>query len=188
MSLYPVLTLSISPTKVRSALYIMFCQLCFLSQAHAQGADLDIPWASFTATTLADKKVESSQLVGQPTLLMITPSKAAGDSTKAWGAALEDKLDDKRIRIRSVLTIDLPFFMSESDAISHAKEVIPERYYDKTWLLDSQIMEEALDIRSDSKSAIILVIDAGGTIIARVHGQLTDRRLAVIVTAVESMQ
>jgi hypothetical protein len=46
-------------------------------------------------------------------------------------------------------------------------------------------MEEALDIPTESKLAVILILDASGTIIARVHGQLTDLRLAVIVRAVD---
>lgn len=188
MNLNRILPLAIHPAVFWSAFCAMIFQLCLISQAHAQGPDTEVPWDSFTATTLANEKVDSSQLIGQQTLLMITPSKAAGDSTKAWAKALEDKLNGTKIRIRSVLTIDLPFFMSESDAISHAREVVPERYYDKTWILDSQIMEDALDVRSDSKNAVILVIDAAGTIIARVHGRLTGQRLAVIVSAVEAIQ
>jgi hypothetical protein len=48
-------------------------------------------------------------------------------------------------------------------------------------------MEEALDIPTESKLAVILILDAPGTIIARVHGQLTELRLAVIVRAVDLM-
>jgi hypothetical protein len=151
----------------------------------AGGADTEVPWESFTATSLTYEKVDSSVLLGQPTLLIITPSKAAADSTKAWTNALEKAMEGKKLRIRAVLTIDLPFFMSEADAIGSAREVVPERYYDQTWILDSQIMEEALDISTESKLAVILILDASGTIIARVHGQLTDLRLAVIVRAVD---
>jgi len=151
----------------------------------ARGADTEVPWESFTATSLTYEKVDSSVLLGQPTLLIITPSKAAADSTKAWTNALEKAMEGKKLRIRAVLTINLPFFMSEADAVGSAREVVPERYYDRTWILDSQIMEEALDISTESKLAVILILDASGTIIARVHGQLTDLRLAVIVRAVD---
>ena len=151
----------------------------------AGGADTEVPWESFTATSLTYEKVDSKVLLGQPTLLIITPSKAAADSTKAWTNALEKALEAKKLRIRAVLTIDLPFFMSEADAVGRAREVVPERYYDQTWILDSQIMEEALDIPTESKLAVVLILDASGSIIARVHGQLTDLRLAVIVRAVD---
>jgi len=153
----------------------------------AGGADTEVPWESFTATTLTYEKVDSSLLLGQPTLLIITPSRAAGDSTKAWTQALRKTLDVKALRIRAVLTIDLPFFMSEEDAIGLAREAVPERYYDQTWILDSQLMEEALDIPAASKLAAVLILDASGTIIARVHGRLTDQRLEVIVRAVNVM-
>ena len=49
-------------------------------------------------------------------------------------------------------------------------------------------MEEALNIPAESPLAAVLILDASGTIIARVHGQLTDLRLKVIVSAVDLMQ
>ncbi len=151
----------------------------------AGGADTEVPWESFTATSLTNEKVDSSVLLGQPTLLIITPSKAAADSTKAWTNALEKALEGKKLLVRAVLTINLPFFMSEADAVASARKTVPERYYDQTWILDSQLMEEALDIPTESKLAVVLILDASGSIIARVHGQLTDVRLNVIVRAVD---
>jgi hypothetical protein len=171
------------PSYLKAAVMTLVMQVPLLT--FAGGADTEVPWESFTATSLTYVKVDSSVLLGQPTLLIITPSKAAADSTKAWTNALEKALESKKLRIRSVLTIDLPFFMSEADAIASARKVVPERYYDQTWILDSQIMEKALDIPTGSKLAAVLILDASGSIIARVHGQLTDLRLAVITRAVD---
>lgn len=44
----------------------------------ARGADTAVPWESFTANSLTYEKVDSSLLLGHPTVLIITPSKAAG--------------------------------------------------------------------------------------------------------------
>jgi hypothetical protein len=171
------------PSYFKAAVLTLVMQVPLLT--FAKGADTEVPWESFTATSLTNEKVDSSALLGQPTLLIITPSKAAADSTKAWTNALEKALEGKKLRIRAVLTINLPFFMSEADAVSSAREVVPERYYDQTWILDSQIMEKALDIPTESKRAAVLILDASGNIIARVHGQLTDVRLEAIVRAVD---
>jgi hypothetical protein len=171
------------PSYFKAAALTLVMQVPLLT--FAKGADTEVPWESFTATSLTNEKVDSGVLLGQPTLLIITPSKAAGDSTKAWTNALEKALEGKKLRIRAVLTIDLPFFISEADAVSSAREVVPARYYDRTWILDSQIMEEALDIPTESKRAAVLILDASGSIIARVHGRLTDLRLEVIVRAVD---
>jgi hypothetical protein len=46
-------------------------------------------------------------------------------------------------------------------------------------------MKKALDISSKSKRAAVPILDASGSIIAQVHGQLTDLRLEVIVRAVD---
>jgi hypothetical protein len=174
---------ALRPSYFKAAVLTLVMQVPLLS--FAGGAETEVPWESFTATSLTNEKVDSSVLLGQPTLLIITPSKAAADSTKAWTNALEKALEGKKLRIRAVLTINLPFFMSEADAVASAREVVPERYYDQTWILDSQIMEEALDIPTESKRAAVLILDASGSIIARVHGPLTDVRLEVIVRAVD---
>ncbi len=104
------------------------------------------PIPDFTATALTGKKVSAAQLIGQPTILIVTPSKAAAEDTRQWANALRENLDQKSIRIRDVLAIDLPFFMSEADAIGIAKEKIPARYHDQTWILAETRLETALNI------------------------------------------
>ncbi len=174
-----------APSCFKAAVLTLLMQVPLL--AFAEAADTEVPWESFTATSLTYKKVDSSLLLGQPTLLIITPSRAAADSTKAWTNALEKALEGKKLRIRAVLTIDLPFFVSETAAVGLARAAVPERYYDQTWILDSQLMEEALGIPTASRFPSVLILDASGTIIARVHGKLTDVRLEVIVLAVNLM-
>lgn len=145
-----------------------------------------VPWPAFTATTLTGEKVESSKLLGQPTLLVVTPSKEAAESTRQWVNALREQLDTSKYRVRDVLAIDLPFFMSEEDAIGRAKEKVPDRYHDQTWILDSTVIEEALKIPQDSEEAAVVVLDAEGKVVAQVHGSPTDGRLNEVVRAAKS--
>ena len=42
----------------------------------------DAPWSSFMATTLSGEKINSEKLLGQPTLLIVTPSRNAAESTR----------------------------------------------------------------------------------------------------------
>lgn len=147
----------------------------------------DGPWPSFTATTLSGEIVHSDKLLGQPTLLILTPSRNAAESTREWVSALLSKIDQSKYRIRDVLAVDLPFFMSEADVIGRAKEKVPKRYHDQTWILNSQVMEGALDVPSDSDEAVIVVLDKHGNLVSQVHGEVTTARMSEITDALQSL-
>lgn len=141
----------------------------------------------FTATALNGEKVDSDKLLGQPSLLILTPSRNAAASTREWVSTLRPLIDESKYRIRDVLAVNLPFFMSEEDAIGLAKEKVPERYHDQTWILNSQVIEAVLGVPSDSEAAVIVVIDKDGNLISQVHGDVTPARVRVIVYALESL-
>ncbi len=147
----------------------------------------DGPWPSFTATTLSGEKVHSDKLLGQPTLLILTPSRNAAESSREWVNALRSKIDERKYRVRDVLAVNLPFFMSEEDAIGPAKEKVPKRYHDQTWILNSQVMERALGVPSDSDEAVIVVLDKNGNMVSQVHGMVTTARVSEITNALQSL-
>ncbi|MEP7703568.1 hypothetical protein [Paraglaciecola sp. 25GB23A] len=147
----------------------------------------DGPWPSFMATTLSGEKVDSDKLIGQPTLLILTPSSNAAKSTREWVNTLRTNIDQSKYRVRDVLAVDLPFFMSEEDAIGRAKEKVPKHYHDQTWILNSQIMEEALGVPSDSEEAVIVVLDKNGDLVSQVHGKVTTTRMSKIFHALQTL-
>jgi hypothetical protein len=123
-----------SMSAAASILWFIASTVCALFAAPWAGAAPNSPIPLFEATTLSGEKVTDAKLIGQQTILIVTPSKAAAEDTRKWANALRENLDQKSIRIRDVLAIDLPVFMSEADAIGIAKEKIPARYHDQTWI------------------------------------------------------
>lgn len=89
------------------------------SAALAQTGGSRIP--SFEAIALTGEAVSSATLVGQPTLLIVTPSEGAAADTRMWVQGLGEHIDPKAIRIRAVLAVDVPFYMSEADVIGRTK-------------------------------------------------------------------
>lgn len=85
-----------------------------------------------------------------------------------------------------MLAIDLPFFMSEEDAIDRAEVKILARYHDQTWILSELNLESALNIPRDSAKAFVFVLDAQGKVIARVEGESNDAKLSEVEKAVRS--
>lgn len=152
--------------------------------AWAQLSNSPIP--EFTATALTGEKVSAAQLIGQPTILIVTPSTDAAKHTRLWAEALRKNIDQTQVRIRDVLAIDLPFFMSEEDAIGRAKEKIPARYQDQTWILSESSLESALNIPRDSARAFVFVLDAQGKVIARVEGAPDEAKIREVEMAVGS--
>lgn len=180
--------LMITKAVIFSMLYsgLIFAANATQDNAAAQMQNSPIP--SFDATTLTGKSVNSDQLVGQPNLLIITPSKGAAGSTREWVEALnKSQISVEKLFIRDVICIDLPFFIGIDDAISKAKDQVPPHYHDQTWLLDSNQLEKALDIPIKSNQAFILVLDETAEIVARVSGKITDKRINQVETAVQKL-
>lgn len=111
-----------------------------------------------------------------------------GGCNPAVVVALRSEIDESEYRIRDLLAVDLPFFISNEDAIGRAKEKVPARYHDQTWILNAQIMENALDVPPDSDEAVIIVLDKSGNILTQVHGPLTSARMEAITMALEQLQ
>jgi hypothetical protein len=162
--------------------------LALLSPVNAWAQLSNSPISEFTATALTGEKVSAGQLIGQPTILIVTPSTDAAKHTRLWADALRKNIDQTQVRIRDVLAIDLPFFMSEEDAIGRAKEVIQDRYQDQTWILSESRLESALNIPRDSAKAIVFVLDAQGKVIARVEGAPNEGKIREVEIAVGSTQ
>lgn len=137
----------------------------------------------FAATQLTGEKVSSEVLVGQWTLLIVTPSRDAAESTRRWVKSLREAVDTEQFLVRDVLAVDLPFFISEADAVQKAREVIPERYHDQTWLLSKPVLEKALNIPRDSERASVVVLNPAGEVVHLVHGALNEERLSAVVDA-----
>ena len=177
-----------SMSAAASIMWFIASTACVLFAAPWAGAAPNSPIPSFEATTLSGEKVTDAKLIGQPTILIVTPSKAAAEDTRKWANALRENLDQKSIRIRDVLAIDLPFFMSEADAIGIAKEKIPARYHDQTWIFAETRLETALNIPTGSASAYVIILNSEGQIIARVSGHPTVQRVSQVESAVRSMK
>lgn len=146
------------------------------------------PIPAFDATALTGETVNSRRLIGQLTVLIVTPSRGAAEDTRLWVDALHKNLDPKGVLVRDVLAIDLPFFFSEQDALGRARDQIPQRYHDKTWLLNDPVLEHALRIPTNSHRAHVLVLNPEGEIVTRVAGDPTEARIKQVQAAVEQLQ
>lgn len=155
------------------------------SQPGASAATGRLP--TFSATALTGQSVSDADLRGEPTILILTPSKDAAADTRRWAEALQRELNAE-VRVLDILAIDLPFFMSESDALGRARETIPARYHDQTWLMSSRTLETALGVAPRSRHAHVFVLDAKGRVVQRVSGAPTRARVTALLAAARALR
>jgi peroxiredoxin len=169
--------------KCRGVLLVA-CMFSFLlPSSHAQNA---LP--SFEATVLTGETVTEKNLLGQPSILIVTPSTQAAESTRQWVQALRKNVDPSGVKVRDVLALDLPFFISEQEALDRAKQKIPEKYHDQTWLLAESSLEEALNVPASSEEAYVFALNSHGQVVARVRGSPTTSKVDEIQKAVSALR
>jgi len=171
---------------IQNALLSLLCVGLSLF-VNANAAEAESPIGAFSATSLSGQKVSEQDLLGEGSILIVTPSRDAAGDTRAWVSALQKRVDTKSRRVRDVICIDLPFFMTERDALAMAKKKIPERFHDQTWLLASTVLEDSLSVPASSSDAFVFVFDAEGTIAARVRGAPSEKRIQQLNNALSSL-
>ncbi len=159
------------------------CLSLLLGGAMADEATVPV----FTATSLTGESVDSALLTGQPTLLLISPSREAAAATRKWGEHLRANLKLSKLMVRNIICLELPFFLSASDVIGKAKEKVPKQYHDQTWLVDGTELENALNVPTGSDQAFVFLLGSNGEIVEHVGGDFSDQKVEQIETAVDKL-
>lgn len=117
----------------------------------------------------------------------MTPSQAAGRETRSWARRLEGSPAFSQIPVRDMICIELPFYVSRSNAIDRARKKVPPRYYGRTWMIWNTDFVKALHIPAANPHAFVIVVDAQGHVVAREHGRPDGARFSRIKRAVLGM-
>lgn len=111
----------------------------------------------FQATMLSGATVNSDVLIGQATLLIITPSRDTAAATREWGNKLSKNLKLNELTVRNTISLELRFFLSASDIIGIVREKVPRQHHDQTWLVDGTELETALNVPPRSNQAFVFL-------------------------------
>ncbi|MFL1495118.1 hypothetical protein [Pseudomonas antarctica] len=86
------------------------------------------PILDFTATALTGEKVSAAQLLGQSTILIVTPSTDAAKSTGLWAEALRKNIDPTRGHIRDVLATCSAYFSHLTQPLTVGRVTVGAAY------------------------------------------------------------
>jgi hypothetical protein len=78
------------------ALAFAVCTVCASTPA-----DRNAVVPSFHATALTGTSVSRADLLGEPTVLIVTPSREAADDTRQWAESLRQRVDQRRVHVRA---------------------------------------------------------------------------------------
>ncbi|WP_375757518.1 hypothetical protein [Corallococcus exercitus] len=139
------------------------------------------PLPEFSARDLTSGAHASGELKGRPTLLVIITDKDAGERMRGWFAEADRHVAES-VHRQSLITLKLPFFVSEGAARGKAKGQVPQDFWKDTWLDKNGGMAKALGLAS-SDTPYVLALDAEGRVVASVHATVDSPEARAIWSA-----
>lgn len=122
----------------------------------------------FTTKDLLDRKHQSRELTGRPTLLVVITDQGGGDEMKRWFDTAGTRVP-MSVHRASILSLKLPFFVSTGTVRGKARQKVPRDFWGDTWLDKNGDMAKALGLAT-SRTPYAFALDAEGRVVAAVHG------------------
>ncbi|HEY3450311.1 MAG TPA: hypothetical protein VGK67_28405 [Myxococcales bacterium] len=117
-------------------------------------------------------------LVRGPTLVVAITDRGAEGRMRAWFEAAERRIAPEAQRV-SVVSIGVPFFVSDGLARSKAREHVPPRWREQTLMDVDHRMAQALGLAQDGLPWAFAV-DEDGNVLAAVHAYAEDPASEVV--------
>ncbi len=116
-------------------------------------------------------------LGGRPTLLVAITDRDAADAMQAWFDAADTEAPQAN-RV-SIVSLDLPFFVSDDYARSKAREKVPKAWRSRSLFDSDGKMSEKLKLGGGEKPWAFAV-GPDGEVLARVHGGVKSEQASEI--------
>jgi hypothetical protein len=124
------------------------------------------PFPRMSAQDLTGEVHSTNELTGQRTLVVAITNRGAANAMRAWYAAADSRVPSNVGR-ESLLSLQLPFFVSMGQARDKARHQVPRQYWQAT-LLDRGDMAKQLGLE-DGQVPYVFVLDKRGIVVAAVH-------------------
>lgn len=134
-----------------------------------QALQREQPLPSFSAKDLNGNEHESGELRGHRTLVVVMTDRDGGDAMQRWFDAADARLGKGHYASTALISLRLPFFVSEGAARGRAKQRVPQEFWDATWLDRNGRMAKTLGL-PQSREPFVFVVDAQGHVVAQAQG------------------
>lgn len=145
--------------------------LGMLQAAGAAGPKVGEKFPRLEGKDLDAKGRELATLVAEePTLVVAITERAGEKGMQAWFDK-SDTLAPRMIRRVAIVSIAMPFFISDGMARAEARGKTPKEFYGRMLLDTSSTMANRLGL-AKSEQPFVYVVDRQGTILAAFHGMV----------------
>lgn len=161
---------------------IAFCMVAAPASAVLAAGEVSDSLPRFKATALSGERKTEKDVLGQQTVLVITPTRGAARECKHWGETLERMLP-ARIALWALLALERPFFVPDKYVLRKAQEKVPSNLWDRTWLVTHGNVEKHLGVPSQAEEPYVFAVSSEGRIVARARGTVTPEKIDGIARA-----
>ncbi|MBI2395592.1 MAG: hypothetical protein HYV09_38860 [Deltaproteobacteria bacterium] len=124
------------------------------------------PFPLFIARDVTGQRQSTATWRGAPTLVVAITDRRASDAMRAWFQDAEKRAP--AVRLKGLISIRVPFFISDSYARARARESIPMKHWHDN-LLDVHLgIAKVLSV-SESDVPWAFALDAQGRVVAVAH-------------------
>jgi hypothetical protein len=120
----------------------------------------------FTVEDVTGQRQSTASFRGAPTLVVAITERGAGDAMRAWFVGAQKRAP--AVRQKGLISVSVPFFVSDSYARDKAREKIPKQYWHDN-LFDSHLGIAKILGLSESDVPWVFVLDAEGRVVAAAH-------------------
>lgn len=124
----------------------------------------------FQAMDLLGQPHTSREWQGRRVLLVVITDQHGGDEMRRWFDTAVTRIPED-VHRASIISLDLPFYVSTGMARSRAKEQVPRQFWSDTWLDKDAAMAKVLGL-APSRQPYVLALDEQGQVLASVHGTM----------------
>jgi hypothetical protein len=123
---------------------------------------------SFVAKDLLGQSHSSREWLGRRVLVVMITDQHAGDEMRLWFDAVDTRIPAD-VHRASIISLDLPFYVSAGLARIRAKNQVPREFWSDTWMDKDAKMAKVLGLAT-SRQPYVLVLDEQGQVLASAHG------------------
>lgn len=134
---------------------------------------------SISGQSLNGKAISRKDLLGKPTIVILTPSREDRKESSLWVADIRERFGSS-VRVRDIVLIDAPFFMSEESMLTQARKVVPKKYWEETWLVPNVRNSAQLGSSEAPEKIYVYVLDGDGDVILRISGKPSNDKFEKI--------
>jgi hypothetical protein len=137
----------------------------------------------FTARDVTGVTQSTASFRGATTIVVAITARGGGDAMRAWFEGAAKRAPS--VRLKGIISVGVPFFISEDYARAQARMQIPKAYWHDNLFDAHHVMAKILGL-PESDTPFAFVLDAKGVVVAQAHAKAGASAADVVWRSIET--